>query len=117
MFLSNHLQRLLQQYTQSFKTFCQSLAYPIPNDFDGDGGAHWRSAGAVFINQLASKHQIPELFDLKLSTHLLTSIVSHADVVLEFDCDSGIAEQSSHVAVNFLGVLYYIDVVIIGYRD
>ena len=108
-FLSNHLQRLLQQYTQSLKKICQSLAYPIPNDFDfdgdGDGGARWRSAGAVFINQLASKHPIPELFDLKLSTHLLTSIVSHADVVLESGCDSGIAEQSSHVEVNFLGVL------------
>lgn len=108
-FLSNHLQRLLQQYTQSSKTFCQSLAYPVPNDFDfdgdGDGGARWRSVGAVFINQPASKHQISELFGLNLSTQLLTSIVSHADVVLESDCDSGITEQSSHVEVNFLGVL------------
>ena len=90
-FLSNHLHRLLQQYTQSCKTFCQSLAYPIPNDFDfdgdGDGGARWRSVGWLFINKLASKRQIPELFDLKLSARLLTGMLSHAHELIGFECD------------------------------
>ena len=37
------------------------------------------------VNKLASKRQIPELFDLKLSARLLTGMLSHAHELIEFD--------------------------------